>query len=655
MKRKGMKLAAAVLAAALILGGCGSKSDSAGGSAGGGSQTANAGSTKTEGITDLYTYETSGRDIESFFMLGSERAVDFEMQTNLYDGLLEVNSNGQLAPAIAEEWGSEDGGKTWTFKIRDGVTWVDMNGNVKADCTAEDFVTGLEWVLNFHKNGSTNTSMPVALIEGASEYYDYTKELDAEEALTMDNSKFLEMVGIEAPDANTVIYTCKEAAPYFDTVAISACLYPLSQSFVDEIGVENVAACNNENMWYNGCYTVTSYVQNNEKVLTKNPNYWDQDAKLFDTVTIKIVDSNDVAFQLYQTGELDHVTLNESTLKTIYDSADSEYKDQLVETRMDKYAYNMVLNFDKHNADNSLDENWNKAAANLAFRKSLYYGLELTPYLARTNAIHPLSQEINTFTAIGAVKCEDGSDYTDLVKEKLGIPESNGETTARYDAEKAAQYKAQAMEELAAEGVTFPIQIDYYIAASNQASLDTATVLKQIFSEGLGDDYVNLNICTYVSSQTNEVINPRLQSFTINGWGADFADPQNFLGQHTYGEDGAYYSNRYTNINDATDEDLVSTYKTYTELVNKANAITMDMNERYDAYAEAEAYFLDNALSIPVYQKVTWQLTHINDYTKLYALCGAQNFKYKNWETSVDAYTTEDYEALKAAAEVSAE
>ena len=34
----------------------------------------------------------------------------------------------------------------------------------------------------------------------------------------------------------------------------------------------------------------------------------------------------------------------------------------------------------------------------------------------------------------------------------------------------------------------------------------------------------------------------------------------------------------------------------------------------------------------------------INDYSVSHAIYGMQNAKYKNWETSVDAYTTEDYE-----------
>jgi oligopeptide transport system substrate-binding protein len=246
----------------------------------------------------------------------------------------------------------------------------------------------------------------------------------------------------------------------------------------------------------------------------------------------------------------------------------------------------------------------------------------------------------------GLVKLSDGTDYVEVVEEKLGVAETNGETPVRLDADKAQEYKQQAIEELTAEGVTFPVEADFYVASGNQTQLDNATVLKQAISDSLGDDFVVLNIKTYVSNQRTEVAQPRLHSFTFGGWGADYGDPQNYLWQETYGTDGAYYSNTYSNINDATDEELIRTYQEFTELVEAANAIVDDSDARYNAYAEAEAYFLENALTIPAYYDVQWQLTHINDYTKMYAMFGCQNFKYKNWETSVDAYTTEQYEAF---------
>src|SRR5699024_1475675 len=92
------------------------------------------------------------------------------------------------------------------------------------------------------------------------------------------------------------------------------------------------------------------------------------------------------------------------------------------------------------------------------------------------------------------------------------------------------------------------------------------------------------------SSSTNEVIEPQLHSIMINGWGADYGDPQNYLGQETYGNDNAYYSSKYSCINNVTEEteankELLATYKEYTSLVEAADAITDDMDARYQAYA----------------------------------------------------------------------
>lgn len=492
------RIIALALAAAMALGGC---SGSSGSGETNTSGTNGSEAAASEQIKDFVTYELTSRELTGFNILNTEMAQDLDVLTNLLDSLLEVDPEGKVAPAMAEEWGTEDGGKTWTFHIREGVKWVDVNGNEKADVTAQDWITGLEWVVNYHKNGAANTSMPFDLIEGAEDYYNYTKELSKEEALALDKSVFLDMVGIEAPDDYTLVYTCTKPAPYFDTVATSACLYPAPQGLIDEVGAENFIAINNENMWYNGCYTMTSYTQGNEKILTKNASYWDQEASLFDTVTIKMVESYDVAYQLYQTGEIDWVQLTESNLKTINDSESNEYHDQLAEMRPRKYSYQIHFNFDKRFEDTTPDENWNKAAANEAFRLAWYYGLDLTPYMGRYNSLFPLHCDNSAYTMEGALYYSDGTDYTDVVKERLGIVESE-DKPAKLDADKAAQYKAQAIEELTAEGVTFPVQVDFYAPSSDQTKMDDATMLKQAFSDSLGDDFVVLNVKTYVNSIT---------------------------------------------------------------------------------------------------------------------------------------------------------
>ena len=665
MKKTVSRLLALALTAALVLTGCG-----------GGTTTEepadtseNTGTTEstetTEGetaesnepgeneITDLVIPKTLTRELETFNWLYSQRAEDSENLTQLVDGLLESNPEGTLQPAIAEDWGTEDGGKTWTFKLREGVKWVDVNGNEKADVTARDFATGLEWILNFHKNDSANTSMPLEMIDGAEEYYEYTKTLSKEEAYALnaeDGSQFMETVGIEIPDDYTVIYTCITEKPYFDTLAVYLSLYPISQAMIDELGgPDGVRAMNNENMWYNGPYTMTSYIQGNEKVFTKNPLYWDTECKLFNTVTIKMVESSDVAFQLYQAGDLDYVDLTESALTTIARDPNNEYYDYLVPAVPSKYSYQFHFNYNKNLSDGSgnKDTNWNTAIANEAFRKSWYYGLNLSEYWKRSNAIDPFSCENNFYTMPGLVYTSDGTEYTELVREVMGLKESDGVTPARVDAAQAEQYKQQAIEELTALGVTFPIEADYYISASSQTALDSANVLAQAFSNGLGDDYVKLNICTFISSTTNEVVVPHLHSFVINGWGADYGDPQNYLGQECYGNPNAYYSENYSYINeitetDETNADLIADYQEYTSMVEAADAITTDLDARYQAYAEAEAYMLDHVFVLPCNYSIGWCLSKVDNDSKIYAMYGSQNEKMKNWVTNSDGYTSEE-------------
>lgn len=599
-------------------------------------------------IKDLRAYETTNREMETWCYHYSQAAVDLNVLSNFYDHLLTNDANGALVPCVAKEWSSPDGGQTWIFKLNEGVTWVDYQGNYKADCTAQDWITGLEWVLNAGKNQAANTTMPIEMIKGAGDYYAYTKELGEEEAKKLGTEKFLEMVGLEAPDDYTLIYHCVDKLSYFPSVACYNCLAPLSAKLIEEIGVDGYFGAEYTTMWYNGPYTCSEYIYQNEKVLSKNEAYWNKDnVKLFDTVTVKMVESADVAFQWFAAGDLDYIDLNQANLSTIYNNEGNEFHDNLVEARPTKYSYQMHFCWDKRNEDGTPDTNWNTAIANENFRLALYYGLDVTDYLARTNFIHPLSCQNYCYTANAVSVTSEGKDYTQLVRDELGL-QYDSEKFVRADAAKAAEYKAKAIKELTAAGVELPVKMTHYIMGSNQTAKDSADTLAQIISDCLGDDLVVLEIRTYVSKLNTEVRNPQLASIYINGWGADFADPVNFLGQETYGEDNAFYSQSYSKINNATDEKLIATYKEFTELVNAAKAITDDLDARYAAFAKAEAYMLQHALVIPWSYEVTWKVTSINEYSKIYTAYGNQSERYVNWETNSDLYTTEDYEAIKA-------
>ena len=651
---------AGAVGAASLLAACGEKSNNTGnGAAASGAAAPN--STGATPLKEFISFESGNRELESWNMLYTQKAEDANVVTNLWDGLLSFDCYGKVVPAIASSWEHNEDATVWTFHLRDDVDWVDCNGEVKAHLTSKDFLVGFEWVMNAIKNEANNTSMPNDTIVGAYEYYALTKEAgDAAADMTYEDM-LAAGVGIEAPDDYTLVFTCPSACPYFDTVAAYNSFYPVAPALIEELGVDGFRSCDNTTMWYNGPYVVEEYIQGNTKSYIPNPNYYDAaNVSRFERFTVTMISDGSISLQLYQNRELDEVDLGESNITTIQSDPSNEYNQQLCEKRAKKFSYCFIFNYDKKNVDGTPDENWNKAIANKAFRQCFSKGMVLNKFFARYNPINPLKCENDFFTMKGLCYTSDGTDYTNLVAKEMGLDGEayDGKTMKRLRANNGdiTELKKQAMEELSAIGVTFPVHCSYYILAGSTSALDSATVLKQCFTDSFGDDFIVLDINTFVSSTMKEVVAPKLQSFVHMGWGADFGDPINFLTQIIVHDDNAYYSCNMTNIAGIVNNgpssyqtELVAAYEKFTDLVNEGRAIVDDTDARYAAFAKAEAYFLDENLIFPTVYDITWCLTHVNEYSKINAMYGPCNYKAVNWETSEEAYTTEQYDAFAAA------
>ena len=660
LDRRSFLKGAGMVGAASLLAACGGKSDNGSSAA----STSGAAAPNTTGATPLkefISFESGNRELESWNMLYTQQSSDANVITNLWDGLLSFDCYGKVVPAIASSWEHNDDSTVWTFHLRDDVDWVDANGEVKDHLTSKDFLVGFEWVMNFYKNEANNTSMPNDTVVGAADYYEQTKAAgDAAADMTYEDM-LAAGVGIEAPDDYTLVFTCKDPCPYFDTVAAYNSFYPVAPALLDELGIEGFRGCDNTTMWYNGPYVVEEYIQGNTKSYIPNPSYYDAaNVSRFERLTITMISDGSISLQLYENRELDEVDLGESSIATIQADPSNVFNQQLCEKRPKKFSYCFIFNYDKRKADGTADENWNKAIANKAFRQCFSKGLELSKFYARYNPINPLKCENDFFTMSGLCYTTDGTDYTSLVAKELGLDgeKYDGKTMKRLRANNGdiTDLKKQAMDELSAIGVTFPVHCSYHILAGSTTALDSATVLKQCFTDSFGDDFIVLDIETFVSSTMKEVVAPKLQSFVHMGWGADFGDPINFLTQIVVHDDNAYYSCNMTNIegiaeNGAADyqKDLVAAYEQFTDLVNEGRAIVNDTDARYAAFAKAEAYFLEENLIFPTVYDVTWCLTHANEYSKINAMYGPCNYKAVNWETSEEAYTTEQYEEFAAA------
>jgi len=598
------------------------------------------GTSGPEKVRTLIDWNDQAHEMETFMYLNSENASDGRVLGNCWEGLLTTDAHAVIQPLIATSYEHTPDAMTWTFHLRDDVKWVNYDGEVVADLTSEDFLTGIEWTLNYWKNNAKHVQMLVATIAGAQEYFDYTRdELDQEKgyATKGTDEKFLETVGVSAPDATTLVFQLKAPAPYFASVIMGSCGYPLSQKQVDQMGVEGVLGQNNETMWYNGPYIIKEYIQNNSKTFVPNPNYWNPEVVSFDEVRVVMTEDTIADDTLFMNGEIDRCTLSESNLRMIYENESHEWHNNLVQVRDSPFAYQIHFNFNKLNKDGTPDDNWNKAVNNEAFRQAFRYGVDLEPYWARFNFIDPESNRLETFTAAEVATFSNGQDYSDRVIEILGVQDG------RYDADKGAAYVAQAKEELAAAGVTFPIELAYYIKAGDATASDNATVLKQCIEDCFGKDFVSVKIDTFVTSSTQEVFALHLQSINTSGWGADYRDPENPLAQLVLNNDNAYYAVRMDFENDALPE-VKAQWQTYTDMVNEACAITDDLDKRYEAQAQAEAYLMDKALIIPLRCPYTaWAMTKENCFTH-----PRNSYKYVNWDVQSEPYTTEEYDQLWA-------
>ena len=209
-------------------------------------------------------------EVSTLNYLYSASEIDMIFGANCVETLVSSDSYGNLQPAAATSWEVSDDGLTWTLKIREGMKWYDYTGAEKGEVTAEDWVTGAEWVLNA-ANDSSNSHMMKGYIAGAQEYYDYTSAIVKGE--TPAEAVSADSIGVKAIDKYTLQYTLTQPRVYFLSLLEFGCYYPVSAACVEENGAD--LGIDNTRMWYCGAYLMDEFAPQQVHVYVKNPNYWD--------------------------------------------------------------------------------------------------------------------------------------------------------------------------------------------------------------------------------------------------------------------------------------------------------------------------------------------------------------------------------------------
>lgn len=87
---------------------------------------------------------------------GAAAAIDEVVYANLFEGLTRIAPDGSVVPALAESWQAEDGGKSYLFRLRSGVTFHDGNA-----FDAQDVIFSLD-----RARAADSTNAQKALFEG---------------------------------------------------------------------------------------------------------------------------------------------------------------------------------------------------------------------------------------------------------------------------------------------------------------------------------------------------------------------------------------------------------------------------------------------------------------------------------------------------------
>ncbi len=245
---------------------------------------------------------------------------------------------------------------------------------------------------------------------------------------------------------------------------------------------------------------------------------------------------------------------------------------------------------------------------------------------------NPESLLFNTITPPEFVSL-NGVDYT----QQGAVAAYTEKGTDVFNEVKALEYKAAAVQELTAAGATFPIKILMPYNASSSSWAEECLVVKQQLEGLLGTDYIHVMVEARPSSGFLRDVR-RSGKFALMkcNWGPDNADP------NTYTD--PFYDGTYNSPELATEYLDAEGVSEYYKLVDAARAITDDLTARYEAYATAEAFLIENAIVIPYgYDNGGYTASRLDPFESQYAPFGISNDRYKGQHLLDAPMSTDQY------------
>lgn len=198
---------------------------------------------------------------------------------NVFEGLMTFDENGELVPGMAESYEISEDGLTYTFKIRDGVTW--SNGD---PVTAEDFE--YTWKRALDPELAADYAHILYYIKGAQAYNSGEGSRDD--------------VAVKALDEKTLEVTLEAPTAYFLELTAFYTYFPVNKNVVES---NPDWAKDPETHVSNGPFKLVRWDHNAKIVLEKNESYYNADKIKLDGIELDIIEDQNTAWQKYEGGE----------------------------------------------------------------------------------------------------------------------------------------------------------------------------------------------------------------------------------------------------------------------------------------------------------------------------------------------------------------
>ena len=603
--------------------------------------------------TDTSTYSsTFSANPTTFNYLLDYYADNTAVITNLVDGLLENDSYGNLVPALAEDWSVSSDGLTYTYKLRKDAKWYTADGEEYASVKAQDFVTGIKYAAD---NKGQAMDLIQNSIKGLNDYVT---------GVTNDFST----VGVKALDDYTVEYTLTRPEPYWNSKTTNSILFPVNEEFLKSKD-KDFGTLTPDSILYNGPYLLKDFTSKSSIEYVKNPHYYDHDKVTIEKVKLAYFDGSDqeMTIRNFESGaySIAGVYPNSSN----YAKTKEKYQDNIVYSLQDKTSWYFNFNVNRktynHTAKTTDDQKKSAQTAilNKNFRQAINFGIDRTAYSAQSNGEEAASKTLrNTLVPPTFVQVGDKT-FGEVTASKLvnygtewsGINLADAQD-AYFNKEKAQAKFAEAKKELEAQGVTFPIRLDVPVDQTNKNAVSGMNSVKQTLETVLGSDNIVIDVQQLSTDDFGNVAflapNPAARDYDLNfdGWVGDYQDPSTYLDPFN-AETGFYL--KIFGLDAKEDQELIKSLglDTYTQLLKEADAENKDVAKRYEKYAEAQAWMIDNSLVMSAMSNGgTASVTKVTPFTRAYSLVGIKgdgnNYKYMRLQK--DPVTKKQFDEAKA-------